>query len=75
MTDIGVLQAIHTARALRRFKPDPVPETVITQVLDAAIRAPSAGNARNWAFVVVRDGEQRSKLGALYRKASDVGPL
>ena len=72
MTDIGVLEAIHTARALRRFKPDPVPETVITQVLDAAIRAPSAGNAQNWAFVVVRDVEQRRKLGALYRKASDV---
>ena len=72
MTDIAVLEAIHTARALRRFKPDPVPETVITQVLDAAIRAPSAGNAQNWAFVVVRDVEQRRKLGALYRKASDV---
>ena len=72
MTDIGVLEAIHTARALRKLKPDPVPEAVITQVLDAAIRAPSAGNAQNWAFVVVRDAEQRRKLGAIYRKASDI---
>ena len=30
MTDIGVLEAIHTARALRKLKPDPVPEAVIT---------------------------------------------
>ena len=72
MTDIGVLEAIHTARALRKLKPDPVPEAVITQVLDAAIRAPSAGNAQNWAFVVVRDAGQRRKLGAIYRKASDI---
>jgi len=72
MSDIGVLEAIHTARALRQFKPDPVPEAAITQILDAAIRAPSAGNAQNWVFIVVRETEQRRKLGAIYRKASDV---
>jgi nitroreductase len=72
MTELGVFEAIHTARALRRLKSDPVPEELITRVLDAAIRAPSAGNAQNWAFVVVRDPEQRRKLGAIYRKGSDV---
>jgi nitroreductase len=72
MADLDVLEAIHTARAVRRFKPDPVPGALITQILDAAIRAPSAGNSQNWAFVVVRDGEQRRKLGAVYRKASDI---
>jgi nitroreductase len=72
MTELDVFEAIHTARALRRFKPDPVPEAMITRILDAAIRAPSAGNAQNWAFVVVRDPEQRRQLGAIYRKASDI---
>ena len=72
MPDIGLFEAIHTARSLRRLKPDPVPEPLITQVLDAAIRAPSAGNAQNWAFVVVRDAELRRGLGAIYRKASDI---
>ena len=70
--ELDVFEAIHTARALRRLKPDPVPEELITRILDAAIRAPSAGNAQNWAFVVVRDPEQRRKLGAIYRKASDI---
>jgi nitroreductase len=70
--DIALFEAIHTARSLRRLKPDPVPESLITQVLDAAIRAPSAGNAQNWAFVVVRDAERRRALGAIYRKASDI---
>ena len=72
MTEIGLFDAIYSARALRRLKPDPVPEEIITRILDAAIRAPSAGNAQNWAFVVVRDGEQRRRLGAIYRKASDI---
>ena len=72
MNNLGVFEAIHTARAVRRFKPDPVPDRLITQILDAAIRAPSAGNAQNWAFLVVRDPEQRGQLGVIYRKASDV---
>ena len=69
---IDVFEAIHTARAFRKFKPDPVPDSVIEQILDAAIRAPSAGNAQGWIFLVVRDPEQRRKLGAIYRKASDI---
>ncbi len=71
MTDIGLFDAIYTTRALRRLKPDPVPDELITQVLDAAIRAPSGGNAQNWIFIVVRDAAQRRRLGAVYRKASD----
>jgi nitroreductase len=72
MADIGLFEATYSARSLRRLKPDPVPEELISQILDAAIRAPSAGNAQNWVFVVVRDAEQRRKLGLIYRKASDI---
>lgn len=72
MREIGLFEAIDTARSLRRLKPDPVPEALITRVLDAAIRAPSGGNAQNWAFLVVRDSELRQSLGAIYRKASDI---
>jgi nitroreductase len=71
MNDIALFEAIYTARALRRLKPDPVPEALIAKVLDAAIRAPSGGNAQNWAFIVVRDADKRRRLGAIYRKASD----
>jgi len=71
MSDIGLFEAMYSARALRRFKPDVVSEYLITKILDAAIRAPSAGNAQNWAFIVVRDREQRRQLAAIYRKASE----
>jgi nitroreductase len=72
MPDIGLFEAIYSARSIRRLKPDPVPEELITQILDAAIRAPSGGNAQSWAFLVVRDPGLRQKLGAIYRKASDI---
>ena len=69
--DIGLFEAIYSARSIRRLKPDPVPEELITRILDAAIRAPSGGNAQSWAFVV-RDPALRHQLGVIYRKASDI---
>lgn len=72
MSEIGLFEAVYSARALRRFKPDPVPEELLTRVLDAAIRAPSAGNAQNWVFIVVRDSQQRRSLGSIYRRASEI---
>jgi len=71
MSEIGLFEAMYTARALRRLKPDPVPDELIAKVLEAATQAPSGGNAQNWVFVVVRDESQRQKIGAVYRKASD----
>src|ERR1700722_16929925 len=70
-SDIGLFEAMRTARALRRLKPDAVPDELITRVLEAATQAPSGGNAQNWVFIVVRDAEKRRQLGAIYRRASD----
>jgi nitroreductase len=72
MPEIGLFEAMYSAGALRKLKPDPIPEDLLSKILDAAIRAPSAGNAQNWAFVVVRDPEQRRRLGVIYRKAADI---
>jgi nitroreductase len=72
MAEIGLFEAMYTARALRRFKPDPVPDDVITKILDAAIRAPSGSNAQDWLFVVVKDAERRRKLAQIYAKGSKI---
>ncbi len=55
MNDPGLFATLYTARALRRFKPDPIPDEVLFQLLDAAIRAPSGQNAQDWRFVIIRD--------------------
>ncbi len=72
MAEIGLFEAIHTARALRRFKPDPVPDEVMTKVLDAAIRAPSGSNAQSWLFVVIKDAERRRKISEIYKKGGQI---
>jgi nitroreductase len=68
---LGLFEAIYSARSLRHFKPDPVPQELIEKVIDSAIRASSGGNTQHWTFIVVRDPAKKRELGALYRKASD----
>ena len=62
-------EAVSTLRSIRRLKPDPIPEGVLRQIMDAAICAPSGGNRQGWSFVVVRDAAKRARLGELYREA------
>ena len=68
--EIGLFEAIDTQRGLRRFKPDPVPDEMISRILQAAIKAPSGGVQQGWSFIVVRDPETRCKIGDLYRTGS-----
>src|SRR5207245_11092767 len=47
-----------------------IPDELIQRILEAAICAPSAGNAQQWIFIAVEDAAQRRRLGESYRKAS-----
>jgi nitroreductase len=72
MAEMGLFETIHTARALRRLKPDPVPDDVIAQVMDAAVRAPTGSNLQNWRFVVIKDAERRRQVADLYRASMQI---
>jgi nitroreductase len=72
MAEIGLFEAMYTARALRRYKPDPIPDEIITKILDAAIRAPSGSNNQNWVFLVVKDAAKRRRIGEVYRKGAEI---
>ena len=69
MEEIGLFEAIYTQRAIRRLKPDPVPEPLIRRLIDAAIRAPSGGNRQHWAFIVIREPETKRQIAAWYLDA------
>jgi nitroreductase len=64
---MDIHEALYTTRAMRRVRPDPIPEDVQARILDAAIRAPSGGNQQNWRFLLVDDPAVRAQLGPLYR--------
>ena len=53
MSDIW--SVIQNRRSVRKFKPDPIPETKIRQIIDAARMAPTSGNQQPWKFLVIRD--------------------
>jgi nitroreductase len=65
-------EALYTTRAMRRVKPDPIPEEVQKRILDAAIRAPSGGNTQTWRFLLVDDPEVKARLAPVYRGCMDV---
>jgi len=65
---MDVYEALYTTRAMRRVLPDPIPPDVQAAILDAAIRAPSGGNAQNWRFILVDDPVVKAQLGPLYRE-------
>ena len=54
---------LRTRRSIRRFKPDPVPESVIEEILTTATFAPSAHNRQPWRFVVVTVSSVKGRLG------------
>ncbi len=65
---MDVREALYTTRAMRRVKPDPIPVDVQKRIMDAAVRAPTGGNAQGWRFLLVDDKQVMGKLGPLYRE-------
>jgi nitroreductase len=61
--------AIHHTRAMRRLKPDPIPEDVLMKLIDAANQGPTGSNKQNASWIVVRVVEQKKKLEELHRIA------
>src|SRR6185436_9922865 len=53
---------LQTRRSIRRFKSDPVPDSVIENILTTAAFAPSAHNRQPWRFAVVTDLSVKQKL-------------
>jgi nitroreductase len=53
--NMDIKEAIYTRRAVREFTADPVDESILLELIDAAIQAPSAVNQQPWSFCVVRD--------------------
>ena len=69
MTDeIGLFEAIYTQRAIRYFKPDPVPDEMIRRLIEAATKAPSGTNRQPWKFLVIKNAETKRRIAEYYRR-------
>lgn len=61
---MDTLDCIHRHRSIRQYRPDPVPDDLLTELLEAGVRASSSGNMQTYSIIVTRDLALREALYA-----------
>ena len=69
MAEMGIYEAMKTLKAVRKLRPDPIPDDVLRRVLEAATWAPTGGNRQPWRIVLVKDHAKKQRLGELYSRS------
>lgn len=67
---VGLLDGLCSTRAIRRYRPEPIPEPALRDMLFAATRAPSGSNRQPFRFVVLADSEVARQAKALIGEAA-----
>jgi len=65
---MDVMEAIKTRKSIRAYKPDPVPEEVLQQIVEAARYAVSWGNTQPWEFAILGGRVMEEVRETLYNK-------
>ncbi|NOZ64182.1 MAG: nitroreductase [Caldiserica bacterium] len=66
-------EVIKNRSSVRSFRLDPVPDEVLSRILEAARAAPSANNFQPWKFILVREEEKKRQIAELCMGQSFVG--
>ncbi len=59
---MDLAEAIKGRRSIRKFKKQKVTKDTVTQLIEAASYAPSAGNIQPWHFIIARNSALKKKL-------------
>ncbi len=65
-TDGSMVEVMTTMRAMRRLRPDPVPDGLVRELIEAAMCAPSAGHQQGQVFIVVTDRDRIARLATVW---------
>src|SRR2546430_13473485 len=71
--DTELFEIMHTMRAMRRLKPDPVPDELLRKILQAGACASNGGNTQPWRFLVTQDAKIKQSVQGYYKRAFDEG--
>ena len=66
--ELGIFEVMYNCRAMRRLKPDPVPEELLLKLAHAGNHAPTGSNVQNVRWLIVRDPETKRLLAEENRK-------
>src|SRR2546429_3192614 len=71
-----LFEIMQTTRAMRRLKPDPVPDALIRKIIQAGVCAPNGGNTQRWRFLVLKDARIKRQGQGWYKRAfaEGIGP-
>lgn len=58
-------EAVKTMLAVRSYRNEPVPDRLVTRILEAGRLTGSSRNRQHWNFIVIRDRETLQRLGRL----------
>lgn len=61
-------------RDVRRFRPDPLPESMLARLLDLACLAPSVGLSQPWRFILVNSSTRRQAIRANFEQCNADAP-
>ncbi len=64
-----VLKTIHSRASIRKFKEEQIPLDIVQRIIEAGIRAPTAGGGQEWFFIIVLSEEKRRRIHELLKKA------
>ena len=62
------MEILATTRAMRRLKPDPVPDELLERLVEAATWGPSGSNMQSYEYIVVTDRDVMARLAVLWRR-------
>lgn len=63
-----MLETIFNHRSIRKYKSTPIDEKILSQILEAGIRASTTGNMQVYSIVVTKDKEIKKKLWEIHFK-------
>ena len=66
---MDTIEAIQSRKSIRAFRSDPVPRSVLTKIMETALRAPSWSNTQPWQFAIVA-GRQLEQIKQAFAEKS-----
>lgn len=67
---MDVFEALHSRRSVRQYTDEKIPQEELHILLDAAMSAPSAGNAQPWHFIILEEPDILSRIPAINQYAA-----
>jgi nitroreductase len=70
---MDAIEAIKARRSVRSYSGEKIPEDIISDIIDCARLAPTAGNVQPWLIVAVTDRQVGKRIGRLADHGGFIG--